>query len=77
MSAATLPDNTACPRCGGAFRCGAGDPSCACFGLQIGPALRAQLAADFRGCLCVACLAELQLQQQLQQLQQQEQKQQP
>ena len=59
MSAAVLPVNAACPRCGGPFRCGVADTSCACFGLQIGPALRAQLAAAYSSCLCVNCLAEL------------------
>ena len=58
MSAA-LPLNAACPRCGGTFRCGAADLHCACFHLQISPALRMQLAADFSACLCVTCLAEL------------------
>ena len=60
MNAPVLPVNASCPRCGGPFRCGVADTTCACFGLQIGPALRAQLAAEYSSCLCVACLAELQ-----------------
>lgn len=55
-----LPANAACPRCGGPFRCGATDPHCACFDLQIGPVLRAQLATDYSSCLCLNCLIELQ-----------------
>lgn len=64
MSAAVWPVNANCPRCGGPFRCGVSDEHCACFGLQISPLLRAQLAADYSGCLCIACLATLQRQQQ-------------
>ena len=59
---AVLPLNATCPRCGGSFRCGVSDKHCACFDLQIGPVLRAQLAADYSSCLCVSCLAELQQQ---------------
>lgn len=57
---AVLPMNAACPRCGGQFLCGAADTNCACFDLQIDPALRTQLTADYSGCLCVNCLAALQ-----------------
>lgn len=60
---AVLPVNAVCPRCGGPFRCGAADATCACFGLQIDAALRAQLTADYVGCLCVGCLAALQSEQ--------------
>ncbi len=61
---APLPFNSACPRCGGDFRCGAKDASCACFSLKLGEALREQLKAQYGGsdCLCVACLGELQAQ---------------
>jgi hypothetical protein len=49
---------TRCPRCGGAFRCGADTPGpCACAALALTPALRAELARRFSGCLCVGCLA--------------------
>lgn len=72
MSTAALPDlptNAACPRCGEAFRCGASDAHCACFGLQIGPVLRAQIRRDYgdEACLCVNCLLALQQQAQQQQ----------
>lgn len=54
--------NAACPRCGGEFRCGAKDQTCACFELKLGEALRQQLKSQYGGsdCLCVACLSELQ-----------------
>ncbi|WP_341888872.1 cysteine-rich CWC family protein [Variovorax sp. YR752] len=52
-----------CPRCGGEFHCGIGDASdagpCACTTLALTPALRAELAARFHGCLCLACLRAL------------------
>jgi len=54
--------NAACPRCGGAFRCGAQDKVCDCFGAQLNDALRQQLAAQYSNCLCMGCLTELQLQ---------------
>lgn len=61
-----LPANAGCPRCGQAFRCGVADAHCACFGLDIGPQLRQQLARDYRSCLCVDCLKELQQAQKMQ-----------
>lgn len=49
-----------CPRCGAAFACGAAGPGpCACAGLQLSPALLAQLRERYRGCLCVDCLRAL------------------
>ena len=55
-----LPDNAACPRCGGAFHCGAGEGWCACFGTRLGEALKRELAARWPGqCLCLRCVAEL------------------
>jgi Cysteine-rich CWC len=55
-----LPPNARCPRCGGAFRCGVGDPGpCACTGLVLPPALLQQLQASHSGCLCLDCLHEL------------------
>jgi len=36
------------------------DPGpCACTTLTLSPALQARLAAAYRGCLCLRCLAEL------------------
>ena len=58
-----LPFNEDCPRCGQPFRCGVNDGHCACFGLEIGAALRRHVAAHYTGCLCVPCLRELQAQQ--------------
>jgi hypothetical protein len=52
--------NTSCPRCEQAFRCGVDDAGrCPCTTLQLdGPTLAA-LNREYRGCLCVRCLAEL------------------
>ena len=55
----TLPDTT-CPRCGGAFHCGASDAApCACTALTLSAALQADLRQRYSGCLCLRCLAEL------------------
>ena len=55
-----LPDNGACPRCGKGFHCGVNDGHCACFGLRLPEALKAQLAAQYPGqCLCLPCLSAL------------------
>jgi hypothetical protein len=49
-----------CPRCGGAFACGAAGPTpCACAAVELGAALQRGLRAEFTGCLCLACLREL------------------
>ncbi|MFT7722348.1 MAG: cysteine-rich CWC family protein [Roseateles sp.] len=56
---ADLPGDARCPRCGGGFACGAATGHCACFGLRLSDALRAELAARYRGCLCLACLRAL------------------
>ncbi|HEY4068189.1 MAG TPA: cysteine-rich CWC family protein [Burkholderiaceae bacterium] len=58
----TTPTNAAatCPRCGGGFHCGAHDAApCACAGLPLSDALRAELRTRYAGCLCLACLTEL------------------
>ncbi len=53
-------DNSACPRCGGGFHCGVADGHCACFGLRLTDALKAQLSRDYPGqCLCLRCLSQL------------------
>jgi hypothetical protein len=55
-----VPDNSACPRCGGGFHCGVADGHCDCFDLRLTPAMQAQLARDYPGqCLCLRCLATL------------------
>ncbi len=51
--------NEHCPRCGGGFHCGAAEAHCDCFELQLSPALRQQLAAQYSSCLCLRCLKEL------------------
>ncbi len=48
-----------CPRCGAAFGCAIATGACWCAELTLTPDRRAQLAADFAGCLCPACLREL------------------
>jgi hypothetical protein len=49
-----------CPRCGGAFDCGAnGATPCACSTVRLGVALQAQLRQRYPGCLCLACLQAL------------------
>lgn len=60
MSCATDLPESRCPRCGGAFHCGANDAGpCACTTLQLAPATLARLAAQYRGCLCLRCLGEI------------------
>jgi len=55
---APRPDR--CPRCGGAFHCGAAGPdSCACTTITLGAALQAQLRERYDGCLCLDCLRAL------------------
>ena len=50
-----------CPRCGGAFHCGANDAQpCPCSALTLDAALLARLRERHAGCLCLACLAQLQ-----------------
>jgi hypothetical protein len=49
-----------CPRCAGAFHCGAADAApCACTAIHLDAALLRELRERYRGCLCLACLAEL------------------
>ena len=49
-----------CPRCGGAFHCGAQDATpCACSTLVLTPELQADLRQRYSGCLCLACLRAL------------------
>ncbi|MBP6095599.1 MAG: cysteine-rich CWC family protein [Methyloversatilis sp.] len=55
----SVPD-VRCPRCGGAFTCGAAGPSpCACAAVELGAALRLGLQTEYTGCLCLSCLHEL------------------
>jgi len=49
-----------CPRCGGAFHCGAADPGpCACTTIDLDAALLTELRTRYTGCLCLACLRDL------------------
>ena len=51
-----------CPRCRTAFHCRATDAApCPCIDLVLTPELTAALRVQFDGCLCLACLAELQV----------------
>jgi Cysteine-rich CWC len=50
-----------CPRCGGAFHCGACDSEpCACARIALDAVTLAALRQRFNGCLCLNCLRELQ-----------------
>ena len=52
----------ACPRCGGAFACGAGADRaapCFCVSYALGAQRLAELRAKWPDCLCAACLAAL------------------
>jgi chorismate-pyruvate lyase len=51
--------NSACPRCGGAFRCGVKDEVCACSDLVLSDELQAHLRERYTGCLCLGCLRRL------------------
>jgi hypothetical protein len=60
MTALQAVRDMCCPRCGGAFACGAAGPSpCACAAVELGAALRLSLQTAYTGCLCLACLREL------------------
>jgi hypothetical protein len=50
-----------CPRCGGVFHCGATDPApCVCTTITLSAATLAALRQRWQGCLCLACLAQIQ-----------------
>jgi hypothetical protein len=56
-----VDSNASCPRCGGAFHCGANDPgSCACGQFTLSAATTLMLREQFNRCVCMRCLAELQ-----------------
>jgi ribosomal protein L34E len=48
-----------CPRCEAEFGCGIATGSCWCAEITLTPERQAQLAAAYDGCLCPACLREL------------------
>ena len=52
--------NSACPRCGSGFHCGADEPGpCACTGLVLSPELLGWLRQRYPSCLCLGCLRQL------------------
>jgi Cysteine-rich CWC len=52
--------DSACPRCGGAFHCGANDAApCACSTLKLDAAVLLALRKQYETCLCLACLRTL------------------
>jgi ribosomal protein L34E len=48
-----------CPRCDGSVGCGIATGACWCAEVTLSPERQKQLAAAFDGCLCPACLREL------------------
>jgi hypothetical protein len=49
-----------CPRCGGAFHCGIGEPGpCPCTTIALDAPTLQSLRARYAGCLCLRCLGEL------------------
>ena len=63
MNSIEPPLTDTCPRCRQAFHCGVADAApCPCTDLTLSPELTAALRAQFDGCLCLTCLAELQAQ---------------
>ena len=55
-----MNDTDTCPRCGGAFHCGANDAApCACTTIRLDAATLAGLRERYTACLCLRCLAEL------------------
>ena len=50
-----------CARCGGAVHCGANDAApCACTTIALDAATLVALRERYAGCLCLACLREIQ-----------------
>ncbi len=56
---AAPPATDRCPRCDASFGCGVWSGDCWCSQLELSRELQTQLAADYDGCLCPACLREL------------------
>ncbi|GAB4567007.1 MAG: cysteine-rich CWC family protein [Rhizobacter sp.] len=53
--------DAACPRCGGAFHCGANDTApCPCGNFTLSASTTQRLREQYGSCLCMACLAQLQ-----------------
>ncbi|WP_280152893.1 cysteine-rich CWC family protein [Piscinibacter sp. XHJ-5] len=50
-----------CARCGAPFRCGMNDAApCACTGVRLDERVLARLRERYVGCLCLACLCDVQ-----------------
>lgn len=59
MNEAATP-NTNCPRCGQPFRCGVDDAGpCPCTTIALEAPALAALNREYRGCLCLSCLAQI------------------
>ncbi|PJZ51928.1 cysteine-rich CWC family protein [Leptospira adleri] len=48
-----------CPRCGSQFECGAAALTCDCFSVSLSPKTKDFIRENYRDCLCVSCLLEL------------------
>jgi hypothetical protein len=48
-----------CPRCDASFGCEIATGSCWCARVTLTPERQAELASGYDGCLCPACLREL------------------
>ncbi len=57
--AGSPPGSDRCPRCDAAFGCEIATGSCWCASAALTVDRLAQLAAGYDGCLCPACLREL------------------
>ncbi len=57
----TVPtaDTVLCPRCGSGFACGANTANCWCNKVVVADQVRTDLASFYNGCLCRACLQEI------------------
>lgn len=53
------PKQSTCPRCAASFECGVDDGSCWCASVTVDATTRASFSQFYRGCLCPACLREL------------------
>lgn len=51
-----LKGPSVCEACGGEFVCGAPLAGCWCAEVELSEAVRAELRARYRGCLCRGCL---------------------
>lgn len=58
--AGAAKNDNGCPRCGQPFHCGADDPApCPCTTFTLDAGTLAMLDREYRGCVCLRCLAEL------------------